>query len=164
MTFIDITLIGAYLVGIIINGIIYRSQKQEIKKLQNVNGEIERYFKIFNVDSVEKLIGLKEKYFEQEKKMMINEISTKYTADFMEKVGHKSLQKHFKKFEGKMGEQFNELGWFVVEFLYTLPEEEREELIKTEFPKSETLIRDNLKVIEDAENDTLDKEDQEEKR
>lgn len=153
MTNVEMALLAAYIIGIMLNGLVYRSQKQEIKKLQNVNGEIERYFKIFNVESFEKLISLKEKYFEQEKKIMINEISTRFGAEFMEKFGQKRLDKEFKIFQGKMGEQFDEFGWFIVGWLHCLSEEEREEMIKLNFPKSETLIRDNLKILEDDESD-----------
>lgn len=151
MTSSQLILLVAYSVGIILNGIVFFVQKSKIDKLKDITDQIDRYFKIFNVDSFEKLIAIQEKIHDQQLKAVSNEMALKFTESYMEKFGHKRLDKGLKQFQKEMGEQFDEIGWFLIECLHALPEDKREELINTQFPKSEALIRANLKIRDDEE-------------
>lgn len=148
MTIQEVITISVYCIGVITYVITFIIQRSEIRKIKSVTDHMERYMKIFNVDEVEKYVRLKEKSFDQAMKNASHDLSEKFTAEYMEKFGNKRIQTAVKKFESELGGQINELGWYVAEWLYELPEDERETMIKEYFPKSEHLLREGIESIQ----------------
>lgn len=157
MTPDQIILFVIYIIGIISNIIIFFIQKAEIKKLRNITDHVERYFKIFDVETFEKFVKLKEKGFEQEKDIMMKEISLKVTDEYMAKIGKPSLEKGIEQIKKDMGGRFNEMAWFIVDFLSFLPIEDRNRLIENHFPLNKKIIVDNLKSYDNGVNTVKEK-------
>jgi uncharacterized Fe-S cluster-containing radical SAM superfamily protein len=147
----DITLLVVYSIGVILNFVIFFIQRAEIKRLKNITEHVERYFKIFSVEEFEKLVKLKEESFETQKEVWLHKLKNKFTKDYMEKIGKPTMEKAQKELEKRLNDQFDEMGQLILDFLYNLPEDERENVLKDYLPLTTNIFREQLKAYDENE-------------
>lgn len=143
----EMLLLICYIIGVASNVVIFFIQKTQINKMKTVTDQVEKYFRIVNVDEFEKFIKVKEKRFETQMEIVAHDMSKKFSENYMEKFGNKYMDKHLQKLDKEIGDQMSELGWFTAEWLAEMSERDRLKFIDDFFPKSKQLLLENIEQV-----------------
>lgn len=133
---LTISIIGVYTAIYLVVFIIQKAQINSIKS----------FMEIFDIDEVKKYVELKEESAHLAAAKLLLE------DEKMQSIVNKSVKKIMgsivDSYDDDLKETFNELGAFVAQLIYELPEKESERILNSEFPHSKQYIK---QIIIEAE-------------
>lgn len=115
-------------------------QKKKLEKIEGVTSSIESFFKIFDVDEVEKFVKLKEESARLKYSNLLadNEKHKKLIKD----ISDESI-KHFEaKYAARLENQMYELAYFTEMILVQMPKEKRDKAMTELLPNTSYFFED----------------------
>lgn len=145
MTTTEIVTLCIYGAGLLFYLYTFFIQRAQIKSLKETTDQLQKFVSVFDMEKVKEYVKVHEDTLEMKKELWAYAFAKDFTDKKMETKFKPMIDKHFEDFKTtKLNEHFNELGWFIIDFLLELSESDAEKCINNNFPSCGDLLRQNM--------------------
>ena len=132
--------------------IVFFVQKSQIDKQKAITDSMQQFINIFKVDEVVKYSDMRHETTMEKVKKVINEYAEKETKESLMPIVNKRFEETKTELVDSLGGQFDELANAVSWLLEVFPEEDKEEFINTNLPKTKHLFQPALEDLDSDNN------------